>query len=401
MVLAPAFSDSIFQHLRSERKNPRRASLGEGSKSLRKLRAFTPVPSPTALKSAHVYLHFRAQAQSGKIGKPSASMLAAAAIKSVGKAKLGKDGISYLTQVATSGVETTLTPLYRQEILRTAKAETLLQALAGLQGQSLEKRLEELLAELAGTAKTGGRVQRIQDNLVPGVRVEDFEQDLRAGAGRELEEHFLSSRSSCALAVNAFGWFKPRPTELRFLGKADFHSLRFEKQLPTGLNGTPPHLDVWLEGRNGVIAIESKLLEYFPRKKAEISESYRRPALPQAEDCWWEVLQQSKNRRSHLGVAQLAKHYLGMKRWMDEHPAASATLVYLFWEPSDASGLAVCRQHREEIRQLEQTVAESKVNFRAMSYPELWQEWQILPALTQHVENLKARYAVWLSRMTS
>ena len=30
MVLAPAFSDSIFQHLRSERKNPRRASSPRG-----------------------------------------------------------------------------------------------------------------------------------------------------------------------------------------------------------------------------------------------------------------------------------------------------------------------------------------------------------------------------------
>ena len=31
MVLAPAFSDSIFQHLRSEIKNPRRANPCEGS----------------------------------------------------------------------------------------------------------------------------------------------------------------------------------------------------------------------------------------------------------------------------------------------------------------------------------------------------------------------------------
>jgi hypothetical protein len=30
MVLAPVFSDSIFQHLRSERKNPRRASSLRG-----------------------------------------------------------------------------------------------------------------------------------------------------------------------------------------------------------------------------------------------------------------------------------------------------------------------------------------------------------------------------------
>ena len=113
------------------------------------------------------------------------------------------------------------------------------------------------------------------------------------------------------------------------------------------------------------------------------------------------MLETCKNRKTHLKTAQLVKHYLGLKRWADENASRKATLLYLFWEPLDASDLAVCRQHREEIRRLEQAVTQSTIHLRAMSYPELWQEWQNVPALAQHVQNLKARYAVWLSRITS
>lgn len=67
---------------------------------------------------------------SGKITRPNASELAKAAIASVGKAELGKDGISYLMGLIETGVETALTPDYIAQILTQTGCRSLDDALA-------------------------------------------------------------------------------------------------------------------------------------------------------------------------------------------------------------------------------------------------------------------------------
>ena len=68
MVLAPAFSDSVFHHLRSGRKNPRRASSRRGFQITAlgysgKIREFTPSASPTAQNPPPARLDFAAKAE--------------------------------------------------------------------------------------------------------------------------------------------------------------------------------------------------------------------------------------------------------------------------------------------------------------------------------------------------
>jgi hypothetical protein len=53
-----------------------------------------------------------------------------------------------------------------------------------------------------------GYVGRPEANLIPGVSLADFESDLRAGAGAELDGKFLAVHSSCALVVNCFAPFR-------------------------------------------------------------------------------------------------------------------------------------------------------------------------------------------------
>jgi hypothetical protein len=53
----------------------------------------------------------------GKIAEPHPSLLADAAIASVGRAAPGKDGISYLISLLQAGIETALTSRYVAEIL--------------------------------------------------------------------------------------------------------------------------------------------------------------------------------------------------------------------------------------------------------------------------------------------
>jgi hypothetical protein len=57
------------------------------------------------------------------------------------------------------------------------------------------------------------------------------------------------------------------------IGQRGFGIPIFEKQLPTGLRGIPPNLDVFLENRDCCIAVESKLLETLSLKKPHFSMS--------------------------------------------------------------------------------------------------------------------------------
>jgi hypothetical protein len=109
-------------------------------------------------------------------------------------------------------------------------------------------------------------VPRPEDNLLPGVRLEQFEQDLRRGAGNDLRMKFCAVHSSCALVVNTIAPFKDRPGDLVLLGQSGFEPPIFEKELPTGLRGTPPTLDVFLRRGSEVIAIESSLTDALQAK---------------------------------------------------------------------------------------------------------------------------------------
>ena len=66
----------------------------------------------------------------GKIPNPNAAELAEHAIRSVGAADPGMDGISYLIDAIRHGTQTPLTSAYREEILRQRKADSLENALA-------------------------------------------------------------------------------------------------------------------------------------------------------------------------------------------------------------------------------------------------------------------------------
>lgn len=247
-----------------------------------------------------------------------------------------------------------------------------------------------------------GYVSQRTDNLLPGVRLDHFEADLKNGGGHELNKKFLALHSSSALAINTFAPFKDNPGSLTLLGKHGFRPPLFEKQLPTGLRGTPPNLDVYLRNEHEVVAIESKFLEYFTPKVAHFSESYSRGSLTLAEDCWWRVLEDSKKAgSSHLDVAQLVKHYLGLITLINHSDREGwnppkVTLVYLFWEPANGHDIEDCQSHRRDIEQLKSKVSGSKIKLRSLSYPDLWRSWESVPGIATHVKNLKARYSLTL-----
>jgi hypothetical protein len=253
-----------------------------------------------------------------------------------------------------------------------------------------------LRRRFAGTTDRRGYVREPHENLVVGVSMENFEDDLRNGDGDELRMKFCALHSSAALAVNTFAPFKMRPAALVLGGRSGFTSLSFERRLRT-VGMAKANLDVWLESETGVIAIESKFLEYCEPKKAEFSASYNRAALTEVDECWWEAFDAAKLATArHLDVAQLIKHYFALSRLRSTQAPGHYTLLYLFWEPENAEEFEACRQHRSQLEAFAAGVCSSTVTFQSMTYSQLWQEWAAIPALAGHAHNLKARYELRL-----
>ena len=241
-----------------------------------------------------------------------------------------------------------------------------------------------------------GYVDWPQANLVPGVRLEQFESDLRRGDGGELRMKFCAVHSSAALAVNCFAPFKDKPDELVLLDTRGAVEVQFEKRLQIIPGRRPSNLDVWIDRGTSRVGIESKLLEYFEPKAPEFAPAYRALAPPVSESWLWEAYEDCLGGApQHLDRAQLVKHYFGLSQL---HRIAkqreNLTLLYLFWEPLNWQDIEECRRHREEAESFATQAANSSIPFHWMTYSQLWQEWTGIPGLEQHAANLKARYEV-------
>jgi hypothetical protein len=244
-----------------------------------------------------------------------------------------------------------------------------------------------------------GYTSDLHHNLIEGVALEDFEADLRQGDGNELEGKFRAAHSSSALAVNNFAPFKTKISDLKLPGSSDFDILQFERKCPNGLAGRKaPNLDVLAAGAAGIVAIESKCLEYLSSHTAEFSPAYDREIQDVRRQSGWfgEMQQLADNPKRYrwLDAAQLVKHAFGLAHTFPDNPV---TLVYLFWEPENPGVHPVFAQHRQEIANFRAAVGADTIGFFAMSYPELWDSWATPGApqwLATHVARMRARYGI-------
>jgi len=201
----------------------------------------------------------------------------------------------------------------------------------------------------------------------------------------------LAIHSSSALVVNCFSRFKTDPKSFQLGRWKDSTSLAFEHKLSTGLGGIPPHLDVWVETTSGSLAIESKLIEYLDPKKPKFSASYDKLEAVTADKRLWKLYRKTLNAKvGFLDRAQLIKHCFGIDAL--KRSGGSASLVYLYWEPKNAVAFEEFRRHREEVIEFSKELEGSSVPFVAMTYSKLWDQWEIMPELKEHVSKLRQRY---------
>lgn len=233
--------------------------------------------------------------------------------------------------------------------------------------------------------------------LVPGLDLCSFKADLERGQGGELDVRngkppkFHAAHSSSALAVNTFGVFRRSPSSLTLAGQGGFASLEFEYPCPTGAGRGVANLDVLAQADSGVVGVESKLCEFLRQKPAQFSPKYDRIVQATADRYWaalFEDLRRTPEEFRHVDAAQLVKHYLGLR---NTFKGQQTTLVYLFWEPTNATRYDPYRVHAEEAAAVTERLAGSNTPVVAMRYSELWSS--MVPTQRRHVERLESRYS--------
>jgi hypothetical protein len=239
-----------------------------------------------------------------------------------------------------------------------------------------------------------GRIRRVSDLLIEGVEHDQLPDALDRARLRQ-------PHSAAALAINSFLPWQEAADQLRLDRWIGFDAIQLVVRCPTGLRGTPPHLDLLALREGAAVAVTVRCTEYLSRRKSAIAPSYDRllAATPDL-DPWLRQLQQLRaapDDRQHIDLGALVKHALALGRTFPDRPS---TLLYLYWEPLDADRFDEFRQHRSELDELSQAVRDARVAFASCSFEALWRDWesQTSPAWLQaHVARLHARYSVTIA----
>lgn len=251
---------------------------------------------------------------------------------------------------------------------------------------------EALRHQRAGeVVRSDGRIRRISDLLIDGVHHEQLPDSVD-------RTRLRSPQSAAALTINSFLPWQSAPDHLPLAGWAGFGAIQFEVRCPTGLRGTPPHLDLLALRDEVAVAVTVRCVEYLSRRKTAVAPSYDRllDETPGLEP-WLRQLHKLRNQPTgyrHLDLGALVKHALALGRTFPERPTI---LLYLFWEPLDSDQFDEFQRHREELAELADVVRDARVTFVPQTFDALWRQWEerTAPAwLASHVRRLRARYNV-------
>jgi len=239
-----------------------------------------------------------------------------------------------------------------------------------------------------------GRIRRVSDLLIDGVDQDRLPDALDRARLRQ-------PHSAAALAVNSFLRWQTAPEQLALDRWTGFDAIQLVVRCPTGLRGTPPHLDVLALRDNAAVAVTVRCTEYLGRRRSPVAASYDRLlAATPGLDPWLRQLAQLRaapDERQHIDLGALVKHALALGRTFPDRPTS---LLYLYWEPLDAARFAEFGAHRRELAELTEAVRDARVGFASRSINSMWRDWDAQaspPWLRRHVARLRARYGVTLA----
>jgi hypothetical protein len=251
---------------------------------------------------------------------------------------------------------------------------------------------EALRHERTGEPVAGdGRVRSISDLLIDGVRPEQLPASIH-------RTRLRSPDSAAALAVNSFLPWQDATDQLPLGGWTGFDAIQFDVRCPTGLRGTPPHLDLLALRVEAAVAVTVRCIEYLSRRKTAVAPSYDRLlAATPGLDPWRRQLERLRGeprRYRHVDLGALIKFAVALGRTF---PERLTVLLYLFWEPLDADRFEEFVRHRHELAELQQALGDARVTFAAQSFRAMWQQWAERGRpdwVADHLDRLRARYCV-------
>ena len=234
-------------------------------------------------------------------------------------------------------------------------------------GSLLNEHLQLQLRQVIGPDRFGAMGELLDWRL--GLVGEIDARDLTGRVGM-LCARLSRPESAMALALNSFLPWRDHIEGLELCGSNGFTELHFDGRCPTGVRGTPPHVDVIAAGPGGVVGACVHAFDYLGHRRSPTSAAYRSLALEENMAPWATVLQDAATFR-HLDAAGLAKVAIGLGRIFTRRPVH---LLYLFLEPPGAVAPAFVA-HRAELDRIIERTAQSGVTLSGSSLHELWAHW--------------------------
>jgi hypothetical protein len=254
------------------------------------------------------------------------------------------------------------------------------------------------LREAIGTDRYNGFGQLAdwRSALVPGI-----EPRLLDGSTFELRGRLVRPESVASLTLNSFVPWLPQAETMPLAGLAGFRELHFDARCPTGVRGTPPHIELMASGPQGVAGATVHAFDYLSGRQSKLSPAYDALAVPPALAPWATLMRPRAEQGMHfryVDVPALTKLAVGLGRIFFGRPVR---LLYLFLEPLGAAGMTPFQEHRAELAWLAECTADSAVKLVPCSFHELWAQWQAEgnpPGVREIVAELSRRYAVAMPR---
>lgn len=169
-----------------------------------------------------------------------------------------------------------------------------------------------------------------------------------------------------------------------------------KKKLPTGLKGTSPNLDFYLENDSCIIGIESKFLELLTPKQPNFSTSYSDSFLDTLDNGLSKIVNhyRTNNASTLLDTAQLIKHTIGL---LNNKGDKKAKLIYVYWQPLNADDFCEYAQHKKELDDFADRIKiVSGVSFHHFTYLDFYKLFDSDSFFKQHLNNFKNKYLVTL-----
>lgn len=251
------------------------------------------------------------------------------------------------------------------------------------------KLFEQAIIKKTNKPNLNGYVLDNSNNLIDGVDIDLFQNDLIQGSGNELKSKFNALYSSSALAVNNFAIVKKHISDFRFLDYKDFYDARFERQFKTGLGGTPPNLDFAIENKDTVIAFESKYLEPLDKKTVVFKDSYNISNLDYLDDYWFSLIQKYQGNDLYLDVAQLIKHSIGLINYK-RITKKNIILVYIYWIPDNYDKYSEYSIHSKELVDFSNRLNNrNDLKFVSLTYDQFWDSYDNSIVFKGHFDNMR------------